>query len=174
MTVLRLLIRHPFVHHLVPMPPLLVDRVQFLNSKDCKPSTIQNYYRAIILLLRWMVRSTGEVTALGGYTPNVEERMTLDRAKSAWEDLRGIQIKAAKKRAAEVNTREQFEATDQWTDVRSMFAALRRVVEPRLKRLTDEHQQKALDWNQKCEYFELLMCALVILKPVRPSTFYAA
>jgi hypothetical protein len=150
------------------------NRSQFLKSKECKPSTIQNYYRAVILLLRWMVKSTGAVTALGGHVPHVQQQMTLERAMGAWEDLRTFQIKAAKRASAELNRLENIEENDQWTDVPSMFAALRRIVEPRLKRLMDQHQQTPLGWDEKCEYFELMMCALVIRKPVRPCTFYAA
>jgi hypothetical protein len=130
-----------------------------------------NYYRAVVLLLQWIVSSTRGVTALGGMEldPNQDRQMV--KTLNAWTHLRRNKTKKSKRAGADHNRLEDMQLNKRWTEARFIIQALNDVVTPRLQELI---AKPSLDWHQMREFFELLMYALVVKRPCRPCTYYSA
>jgi hypothetical protein len=161
------------VHPFSSSDPALLPRrrVEHLTQQNCSPSSFGNYYRAVILLLRWIVSSTREVTALGGMVLDRDQDRQMVKTLEAWQDLRRKKTKKAKRAGADHNRLEDMQLNKRWTEARFIIQALNDVVTPRLHELI---AKPSLNWNQMREFFELLMYALVVKRPCCPCTYYSA
>jgi hypothetical protein len=146
-------------------------RVEFLRQNSDEPSTIANYYSPIISLLQWIVRSTSGVVACGGLILSSDQERTLVKTIDAWKEIRQPNYHQAKRKAVLRNTREKMQANNHWTSTTAIRNAMRDTIIPQLRVLTD---QKSLSPSDKHQYFELLMFTLMVTRPCRPSTYYAA
>jgi len=132
---------------------------------------MSNYYRAVILLFRWIVASTGPVTALGRLTLDLNQQLTMTKTLNAWEALRRRKLQKAKRAGADHNRLEKMQFNNHWTSVAAVIRALDEIVTPRLQSLVS---RDSLEFDEMCEFFELLMFSLMVKRPCRPCTYYSS
>jgi hypothetical protein len=143
-----------------------------LIEQKVEPSSIQNYYRPIILLLEWIKESPGPATALGELELDGNQERRLTKTLDAWKRMRIKENKNGKISAAHANALENL-WKDHWSDVATVVKTLKTVVMPRIIEMMAV-PSKDYDWKYKCEFFELLMFALIVKRPCRPGTYASA
>lgn len=118
------------------------------------------------------MRSPAGVVACGGRILSADEERRLSKTLDAWKLIREPTYSQAKKEAQRKNTKEEMQANNHWTSVVAIRKAVDAMIVPRLLVLTE--QKDSLSDSDKLQYFEMLMFAIMVSRPCRPSTYYAA
>ena len=96
----------------------------------------------------------------------------MSKTLDAWELIREPTYSQAKREAQKKNTKEEMQANNHWTSLVAIKNALDETIVPRLLALTE--QKDTLSNSDKWQYFEMMMFAIMVSRPCRPSTYYAA
>jgi hypothetical protein len=131
-----------------------------------------NYYVAVIYFLQWIVRSAAGVVACGGRVLSADEERRLSKTLDEWQRIREPLYSQAKSDAQRNNTLEQMQASNHWTSVVAIRRALDQAILPSLRAMTEQKELRT--HREQLQYFEMLMFAIMVYRPCRPSTYYAA
>lgn len=148
----------------------------FLDAhKDCTGKTMSssgkaNFHAAVVHFLKWIDNTIGPVMALGHRTMSPAEGYTLSKVLKFWEQLLKATYKLSKDEGIKNNTAEKFVTAVPPGQLEKMRWMLDDTVEPALRELS---QKQELTGDEKLLYFNLLMYALIMIRPCRPGTYAA-